>query len=207
MKIPSTCSNARLARAALLLPLWAFAPLGCSGDLEDKELYETQVTEGLGAKGVSRPLPTGMSPVPTPPATTNAPNPPPTGMGTNPSPTSPPAGGLSAACADIEQRVFKTKCAGGGCHGEPGAPATFYSDLGSQDNLAPAVRDVPAKGGCTSLKLVDSANPSNSALLKVISTDYIPCTSSQMPVGSSALNAEEVACVTEWVNAVASGAL
>lgn len=207
MKIPSPCRNAWLASAAFLLPLGAFATLGCSGDLEDKELYETQVTEGLGAKGVSRPLPTGMSTVPAPAATTSTPNPTPTGTGVSPTPTSPPAGGLSAACADIEDRVFKTKCAGGGCHGEPGAPATFYSDLGSQENLAPAVRDVPAKGGCTSMKLVDSANPSNSALLKVISTDYIPCTSSQMPVGSSALTAEEVACVTEWVNAVASGAL
>jgi hypothetical protein len=57
------------------------------------------------------------------------------------------------------------------------------------------------------MKLVDSANPGNSALLKVIGTDYIPCTSSQMPAGQNPLTADEVACVSEWVNAVASGQL
>jgi hypothetical protein len=205
MKTPVQSRKPWLSRYASLLPLFAFVSNGCSGDLEDKELYESQVTEGLGAKGVSRPLPSGMGTVPAP--TNNPTDPQPTATGVTPSPTTPPSGGLSAACADIEDRVFRTKCAGGGCHGEPGAPATFYSDLGSQDNLAPAVKDVPAKGSCTSMKLVDSANPSNSAILKVIGTDYIPCTSSQMPAGLSPLTAEEVACVTEWVNAIASGAL
>lgn len=177
------------------------APLlsaACSGELDDQETFETQVQEGLGAKGVSRAG--GSGPGPTPSPTTS--NPPPTPN--NPPPAS---GGLSANCADVEQRVFKTKCAGGGCHGEPGNPPAFYSDLVTPEQLGPAVKDVQAQLGCTSMKLVDSANPTNSALLKVITPNHVPCTSSQMPSGMTPLNDEEVACVTEWVNAVAAGTL
>lgn len=215
MKTLDTHRIGPATRGALLVVASFHLLTACSGDLEDQDVFQAQVREGVGAKGVSRAqTSSGPQPVaPPPPASTSGTTPPPAPTGTSPSPpaptgTNPPAPtGLSAACADIEVRVFQTKCAGAACHGEPGFPAAFFSDLGSHENLAPAVRDVPAKSGCTSMKLVDSANPSNSALLKVIGTDHVPCTSTQMPSGQDPLTADEVACVTEWVNAVASGQL
>lgn len=182
---------------------------GCaSSDLEDKDVYATQVEPGLGAKGVTKPQGTGQTPAmpgttPTPPPPATTPATPPT---TPPTPPTPPSGGLSAACADIETRIFKTRCDESFCHGSPGSPAAAYSDFVNPTNLAAAVKDVPAKGNCSNLKLVDSQNPANSALLKVILPTPQPCVSTQMPVGDP-LSAADAACMTEWVNAVASGAI
>jgi hypothetical protein len=103
-------------------------------------------------------------------------------------------------------RVFQTRCAGASCHGEPGVPAAAYSDFVNPTDLPAAVKDVAAKSNCGSLKLVDSQNPTNSALLKVITATPQPCVSLQMPVGTP-LSTADAACVTEWVNAVASGAI
>lgn len=190
--------------------------LACSGDLADREEYETKVDVGLGAKGVTAPQGSGQSPPAQPPTTppvtppVTPSTPPPT---TTPPPpattpvTPPPAGGLSAACADVETRIFQMRCDGGSCHGEPGVPAAVYSDFVNPTNLAQAVKDVaPKTTNCSSMKLVDSANPANSALLKVIMSTPQPCVSFQMPVGDP-LSADDMACVTEWVNAVASGAI
>lgn len=183
--------------SAWLATATALTSAACSGELDDQETFQTQVQEGLGAKGVTRAG--GSGPGPTAGPTTSTPTPTPN--------VPPPSSGLSANCADIEQRIFKTKCAGAACHGEPGNPPPFYSDLVTPEQLGPAVKDVQGQLGCTSMKLVDSANPGNSALLKVITPDHRPCTSSQMPSGLAALTDEEVACVTEWVNAVAAGTL
>lgn len=191
-----------LSSAALLF-------FGCSdGDLEDKDVYATQVTTGQGAKGVTKPLGSGQNPpTPNPPAVT--PTPPATSSPTTaPTTSTPPtpSGGLSEACTDVQTRIFQTRCDGAACHGEPGVPAAAYSDFVTPTDLPAAVRDVPAKSGCSSMKLVDTQNPANSALLKVITATPQPCVSLQMPVGD-ALSAADAACVTEWVNAVASGAI
>lgn len=184
--------------------------LACSGDLADKEEYVSKVDLGQGAKGVTGPQDNGQSPPAQPP--TPQPPTPPTGTPSTPPPatttppTPPPAGGLSAACADVQTRIFQAKCVGGACHGEPGVPAAVYTDFVNPTDLAQAVKDVPAKANCGSMKLVDSAAPQNSALLKVITSTPQPCVSFQMPVGTP-LTTDEVACVTEWVNAVASGAI
>lgn len=202
LRIRALVSHA-LPAAALLL--------SCSdGDLEDKESYTNQLTPGLGAKGVTRPQGSGQTPNPAPtnppaPSTDTPPTntPPPATTGT---PPTPPSGGLSAACADVQTRIFQMSCDGSVCHGEPGNPAGTYSDFVTPTDLAAAVRDVPAKGNCGSLKLVDTQNPANSALLKVITATPQPCVSTQMPVGQP-LSAADQACITEWVNAVASGAI
>lgn len=184
----------------VLVACMTFALASCSdGDLEDKDVYATQVTTGLGPKGVTRPQGTGQAPAPTP-----QPSAPPTPPDTPTPPT--PGGGLSAACADIQTRIFQTRCDGAACHGEPGSPSAAYSDFINPTDLAAAVRDVPAKGNCGSYKLVDSQDPTNSALLRVITQTPQPCVSLQMPVGDP-LSAEDAACMTEWVNAVASGAI
>lgn len=206
-------------RALLWCVLPAAVPLfaGCSdGDLDDKDVYTNQVTPGLGAKGVTAPQGSGQTPGvtpnppsnPPPPPATTTPSTPPTTPPTPPTgtPPTPPSGGLSEECADIQTRIFQMRCDGASCHGEPGSPALAYSDFVTPTDLAAAVKDVPAKGNCSSLKLVDSQNPANSALLKVILQTPQPCVSLQMPVGDP-LSAADAACMTEWVNAVASGAI
>lgn len=191
------------------LPVALLTLVSCSdGDLEDKEVFATQVTTGVGPKGVTAPQGSGTpNPTPPPPNTTTPPPPATTSGPTPPNPPPPaPGGGLSAACADIQTRIFQTRCDGAACHGETGSPALAYSDFVTPEDLPAAIRDVPAKGNCSSLKLVDSQNPANSALLKVITQAPQPCVSLQMPVGDP-LSAADAACVTEFVNAVASGAI
>lgn len=84
-------------------------------------------------------------------------------------------------------------------------PTEFYSDLVSSTDPMRLV-DTPAKFTCSSKMLIDSQNPADSALLSVVQANG-HCSGAQMPFGGPYLSAEDVSCLTQWVTAVANGAI
>jgi hypothetical protein len=185
----------------------------CAGELDDPEQYTTRVRPGLGASGVTpprgiqadtsdppvqpsvSPQQTSVSPAQTTGSTATS------DTTSNVAPTT----GVSAECADAPTRILEAKCDGGGCHGTADTPSTSYSNLASSSDPM-TLLDVPAKFTCADKMLIDSKNPAESAILSVIQASG-HCSSSQMPFLGPYLSTAEVDCLTEWVNAVASGAL
>lgn len=196
------------------------ATVGCAAELEDPEQYTTRVRPGLGASGVTvaqdgkpvDPNPT-VQPTVSPQNSTSAEPDESDDTTSSVSPTTSvapattvtPSSGVSAECADVPTRILQGKCAGTTCHGEPGSPAAAFSDIASTTDPMNLL-DVPAKFTCSSKMLIDSANPADSAILSAVDADD-HCSGGQMPSGGPYLTADEVSCLTEWVNAVASGAI
>ena len=214
--------GALIAYTGVLLA-WATSLLlgGCAAELEDPAQYTTRVRPGVGASGVLPPQgndtpnvqptvspqqTTGVDPDQTDEETTSSPT---TSVSPTssvaPSPSVSPSSGLSAECADVPTRILQGKCAGSACHGTPDTPAAGFSDIASTTDPMHLL-DVPAKFTCSSKMLIDSQNPADSAILSAVEADG-HCSGGQMPSGGPYLTEDEVSCLTEWVNAVASGAI
>ena len=94
-------------------------------------------------------------------------------------------------------------CAMAGCHAAGsiyGVYAGDLSDLVDVDSSQAACEE-----GGTPLKYVDSANPANSLIITKLA-DPPPC-GSPMPLVGGPLQANEIACITEYIEALASGGL
>ena len=114
---------------------------------------------------------------------------------------SPDAGGgggddSDAGCDPVKD-IFPPNCTTGACH-------SASSQQGSLDLQSPGLParlvDKRAKGGPG--LLIDSAHPDQSVLLTKL-TDTPPF-QFQMPLGASPLSADEMACVTAWVQTAAA---
>lgn len=182
-------------RHLLVLGLLSFA---CAAELEDADEFQTRVRPGAGASGVRLAQDTSA----------------PDNDKTSGSPTSGTTSGDStggdsttdvADCGDVPTRILQAKCSGAACHGSPGAPTELYSDIASSTDPMHFL-DVPAKYTCSAKMLIDSETPADSALLSVVQANG-HCSGGQMPSGGPYLSAEDISCLTEWVNAVASGAI
>lgn len=111
----------------------------------------------------------------------------------------PDAGGQQAVCTpeNAASTVLSANC--GGCHGaaSPAAGLDLVS-VGVRDRLIDT-----ASSACAGKVLVVSGNPTGSYLMEKISG--IPTCGEQMPKGRSALSAEQVSCVSDWIGEVLPG--
>ena len=92
-------------------------------------------------------------------------------------------------------------CAMAGCHAAGslyGVYAGDLSDLVDVDSSQAACED-----GGTPLKYIDSANPANSLIITKLA-DPPPC-GSPMPLVGWAAQPNDIACITEYVEALAAG--
>ncbi|MEO6601659.1 MAG: hypothetical protein ABIQ16_17415 [Polyangiaceae bacterium] len=107
--------------------------------------------------------------------------------------------------------IFAASCSSIGCHAGPAAVAAARLDLSSANvntrlidvlathELAPI--DAPCVAG---QKLIDSANPDQSWLVRKLTAAGATC-GSRMPIGPE-LPADEMACVTKYAQDVATAA-
>ena len=129
-------------------------------------------------------------------------------------PTSTTDGGTTGGtrgCANEAPEVVFYYCAASICHGDPGKTSPDLAN--GLDLFAPDVRtrllDLPGhmhSSGydCTGEKIVDTANPAESLLIKAVDhTAQAPC-AIRMPTTLDP-DPDQVQCITEWVNAVAAG--
>lgn len=215
---PSTIAPrlTKLSVGTLSLIVWLS---GCAAELEDADEFQTKIRPGLGASGVvlakgdktdnsvAPQQPTDVNPAPSSgvaPQTT-ATVAPQDSTSSDTSTSDAPSTGVSAECADAPTRILQEKCDGIACHGSPGTPATAFSDIASTTDPMNLL-DVPALYTCSSKMLIDSQNPADSAILSAVQSAG-HCSGGRMPSGGPYLSDDEIRCLTEWVNAVASGAI
>jgi hypothetical protein len=214
-------ASARLVLASILTAVASgLLLIGCAAELEEQEAYTTRVLPGVGASGVTaargvapNQVEPGVQPAVSPQGTADVE---PGGTSENSSSVAPspsvapasevsPSAGVSAECADVPTRILQGKCAGPSCHGSPGMPTQFFSDIASSTDPGHLL-NVPAKAPCQSKMLIDGDNPADSAILSAVqAADH--CSGGQMPSGGPYLTDDEIRCLTEWVNAAATGAI
>ena len=116
-----------------------------------------------------------------------------------------PVCSLGCTMADIEQKLFKSKCPA--CHGR----VTLYPttlDLES-DGLAARVVDQPAevdpdKGKCAGKILVPRQDPLGGLFVEKVESPTPSC-GIAMPQNAPLLGADEIACVKRWALLAAQG--
>jgi hypothetical protein len=119
-----------------------------------------------------------------------------------------PSGGVSAAsgagggssvlgCPDVPQSIFLPTCASGPCHNSQ--TQAQHLDL-QAPNLAMRLVGVPSTEGPG--LLIDPAAPSDSVLYTKLSV--APPFGARMPMGKTALDNEDIACVLAWITEQAS---
>mgnify|MGYP006335605021 CR=1 FL=1 len=108
------------------------------------------------------------------------------------SPAAAGSGGAAAAAACDFKGLMAQKCAGGGCHGGPGASTGL--DL-TTAMLGQRVEGRHGSGACTDKLLVDTEDPAQSKLYLKISGSSCGV---RMPLGGSLTEAEQ-ACVLSWI--------
>jgi hypothetical protein len=100
---------------------------------------------------------------------------------------------------DVEVGVLAARCADAGCHAstEPAAGLDLETP-GAGERIAGA-----ASATCPPRLLADPADPGASFLLDKLDPD--PSCGASMPLGQTALTAEERACVHDWIRALDPG--
>ena len=106
------------------------------------------------------------------------------------------SGGASMATCDAPTMIFKKTCGVAACH-DAGATSPGLTGANPETNLI-GKTSVFSSGGCDGeTKLVNSTKPASGVFIKRITTgDCID----QMPQGAPALTADQVKCVTDWLN-------
>ncbi|HEX2731396.1 MAG TPA: hypothetical protein VHM70_07325 [Polyangiaceae bacterium] len=192
--------------------------LGCYSELQDDDLYAANsnlVLNTLNPRtpnhppGIGAAAPQVNPPAPKPPGSTPGPtSSTPSGNTGQPAGSTPPSGSgftPSPGCEDVVGTIFADPtngCGGASCHGGGGEHPALI-DLGNPDGIKERLLD---QNGviCTSSKYIDSANPTKSLLLDKLNEK--PSCPAHMPPGKD-LGATQLACVKEWVNAIATGKL
>lgn len=166
-----------------MLPLLALAH-GCAGELEGDP---TRFLDGsVSATGVGGSQGTGGSSA---------------GTGGSSAGT---GGGTSAACDP--QPIFTASCATSiACHQGPGPSIGAGIDLSSLASIRAQTNKSTTSGGCSTRSdvfVIDTATPTNSLLYQVLGTP--PCGIS-MPLSGNPLNADQKACVLNWIQSLSTG--
>lgn len=124
------------------------------------------------------------------------------------------ASGGGSSVAGCDPTPVLASCAGVTCHGSPGSPARFYSDLFNPaegmtlgQTLMTTPVDYAGEPGCptTPEPIINQAAPSESMLMQKVHGS--PACGDPMPSGAAALTADEVACLNEWVMSVAANGM
>ncbi|HTM43297.1 MAG TPA: hypothetical protein VL137_00005 [Polyangiaceae bacterium] len=186
-----------VAVAALFLAQLTGA-VGCASKLDNQNAFfnpaggSTATTGGGGSGGSGGSGGTGGTPI--------------GGGGTGGTPGGSGGGGGSAVC-DAPNTVFNQMGDHGGCNGIAcHVPNVFPPDLQTA-GVAARLRGV-ASATCAAEKYIDTVNPANSYLLKKLQPSPMCGAAAggmQMPFGLPPSSAQQVQCITDWVNAVAAG--
>jgi hypothetical protein len=104
-----------------------------------------------------------------------------------------------AGCPDIPSTLLVPTCGITGCHGAKSPQAGLdLASPGVEDRLV----DRTASTGCADGIYVPKVNPTSGVFYQKL-TDSPPC-GSRMPFTGNALTDAQLACVANWVNAIAS---
>ena len=110
-------------------------------------------------------------------------------------------------CSDMQALMAQPElgCTASGCHSVTPSQAAKVSFMGSLNDLAVRFNDAPSvNSNCADEKVIDTANPSNSLLLKLISPHSASQCSTKMPIGSNGVSDAQYACFANWVEDIAA---
>ncbi len=123
--------------------------------------------------------------------------------GTDPDPGSDPNPDADPDPVDIQtlMQLPELNCANSACHDATPGTARVNLHTGSVDDFVARLVDQPSGSpSCSEEKLIDSSNPANSLLLKLIDSDAETQCISKMPLGQSGVAAEHYAEFAAWVD-------
>lgn len=103
-------------------------------------------------------------------------------------------------CPDVPTTIFQQTCGASGCHGPPSPQEGL--DLASP-GVASRLINVPS-AEMPALDLINSMAPEKSAVLTKLSAP--PPFGSQMPFGEPPLSAQQIGCVSAWIDSVIADA-
>lgn len=112
-------------------------------------------------------------------------------------------GSSGGGTCDAPDMIFAGTCAVAGCHTASSAATAGNLDLTdlTPANVAQRLINVPASGMMSVLR-INTADPAQSALITKLSSP--PPFGLQMPYGGSMLSANQIQCITSWVDAQAA---
>jgi hypothetical protein len=106
----------------------------------------------------------------------------------------------SATFGSIQTAIFNVSCSTRSCHGSPSFKAGLNLEEGSAYNDLVGVEPETVSARNRGMKLVDPGNPDNSFLVLKLAGPLQSGDGDLMPMRNTALPAEAVAAVREWIS-------